>query len=365
MKTPLLIAAAPIALGLASASAEAQSHQHLPGMHMPGMQMPTAPPAPVPEAKKPRPAKKARGAATPPPAMSAAPATAPETQADHGGMPGMPMPAQGQAGHGGHVMAGMDMPAAPRGTDLAPGNAPPPPVQPGRPADRYYDPGVMAEAEMALLNSHGSMVFHQFLANLAEYQVRNGKNGYRWDGELWVGGDLNRLVVKSEGEASFKDRVDSAEVQALFSRALDPYWNLQVGLRQDFAPKPVRTYAVLGIEGLAPNWLETEGALFLSDKGQLLGRVTGSYDQRITTRIILQPRVEANFSLQDMPHQRIGAGVSNLELGLRLRYEIKREFAPYVGVSWDRKLGKTADFARAAGEGTGGASFVAGIHFWF
>ena len=365
MKTPLLIAVAPIALSLASAPAEAQSHQHVPGMHMPGMQMPAPAPVPAPQVKTLRPAKKAPRSATPPPAVSPTPATAPEAHADHGDMSAMPMPAQGEAGHGGHAMAGMDMPAARRGTDLAPGNAPPPPVQPGRPADRYYDPEAMADAEMALLNSHGGMVFHRLLANLAEYQVRNGKNGYRWDGELWIGGDLNRLVLKSEGEGNFKDRVESAEVQALYSRALDPYWNLQIGLRQDFTPKPVRTYAVLGIEGLAPYWLETEGALFLSDKGQLLGRVTGSYDQRITTRIILQPRVEANFSLQDMPHQRIGAGVSNLELGLRLRYEIKREFAPYVGVSWDRKLGKTADFARAAGEGTGGASFVAGIHFWF
>ncbi len=363
MKKLLLIAAAPIALSLVSASAAAQSHQQMLGMHMPGMQMPAPAPAPVPQAKKPRPAKKARRAPMSPPAVSSAPA--PETHADHGTMAEMPMPPQGEAGHGGHAMAGMDMPAAQQGTDLAPGKASPPPVQPGRPADRFYDPRAMADAEMALLNSHGGMVFHQLLVNLAEYQVRNGKNGYRWDGELWVGGDVSRLVVKSEGEGSFKDRTESAEVQALYSRALDPYWNLQLGLRQDFAPKPARTYAVLGIEGLAPHWLETEGALFLSDKGQLLGRITSSYDERITPRLILQPRVEANFSLQDMPRQRIGAGVSNIELGLRLRYEIRREFAPYVGVSWERKLGKTADFARAAGEGTGGASLVAGIRFWF
>ena len=105
--------------------------------------------------------------------------------------------------------------------------------------------------------------------------------------------------------------------------------------------------------------------MFLSNKGDLLGRLEGYYDQRITQRLILQPRVEFNFEAQDVPENRIGSGLSNAELGLRLRYEIRREFAPYIGISYDRKVGDTARFARAAGEDVSNTSFVAGIRFWF
>jgi len=335
MKIRTTLGLAPLALMVPSLAA-AQSHQHIPGMQMPGMTMPAAKPA-KPRAKpKPHPA--------PRPAIRR----------------GTAQPAAG------HDMAAMsNMSASKSGPDLPPGAAAPPQVQPGRPADRYYDPAAMARAESALLGSHGGMVFHRLLIDLAEYQVRDGRDGYRWDGELWVGGDTNRLVLKSQGEGSFKGRVESAEVQALYAHALDPYWNLQLGIRQDFEPKPTRTYAVLGIEGLAPYWVGLDGALFLSDKGDVLGRVTLSYDQRITQKLIIQPRGELNFSLQDMPRQRIGSGVSDLELGLRLRYEIKRELAPYVGISWERRLGETADFARAQGESTGGFSLVAGVRTWF
>ena len=201
--------------------------------------------------------------------------------------------------------------------------------------------------------------------NLAEVQVRNGRDGYRWDGEAWFGGDINRLTVKSEGEGAFREGVEGAEVQALYSRAIGPYFNLQAGVRHDFKPSPTRTYATLGFEGLAPYWFEIEGAAFVSDKGDVLGRLEGYYDQRVTQRLVLQPRVELNLSAQDMRAERIGSGLTDAEVGLRLRYEIRREFAPYVGVSWERKFGDTARFARADGEGTGGFAFVSGIRVWF
>ena len=159
--------------------------------------------------------------------------------------------------------------------------------------------------------------------------------------------------------------VESAEVQALYSRAIDPWFNLQVGVRQDFRPGPARTYATIGIEGIAPYWFEVEGALFLSDKGDLLGRLEGYNDQRITQKLILQPRVELNFAAQDVPANGIGSGLSDIELGLRLRYEIKREFAPYIGASWERKLGDSARFARAAGDRVQATSLVIGIRTWF
>ena len=216
-----------------------------------------------------------------------------------------------------------------------------------------------------MMRENGGQTFSQVMFNLAEIQVRNGKDGYRWDGEGWFGGDIDRFVVKTEGEGAFRQGVESAEVQALYSHAIDPYFNLQAGIRHDFQPSPSRTYATVGFEGLAPYWFEVAGALFLSDKGDLLGRLEGYYDQRITQRLILQPRIELNLAAQDVPENRIGAGLSNAELGLRLRYEFSRQFAPYIGVSYDAKTGQTADYARADGEKATSTSLVAGVHFWF
>jgi copper resistance protein B len=283
--------------------------------------------------------------------------------------PAPPADAAGQD-HGAH--AGHDMPAgrtdaasAPSGTDLPPGDAPAPAVVHDRSADRYYGADAMAGAEARMMATHGGMTYRQIMFNLAEYQARKGQNGYRWVGEGWFGGDIDRFVVKTEGEGTFREGVDSAEVQALYSRALDPYWNLQLGLRHDFAPGPDRSYAALGVKGLAPYWFETEAALFLSDKGDLIARIEGYYDQRLTRRLVLQPRAELNFAAQDVPGNRIGAGLSDAELGLRLRYEIRREFAPYVGLSWERRIGHAARFARAAGESARATGFVAGVRFWF
>ena len=201
--------------------------------------------------------------------------------------------------------------------------------------------------------------------NLAEYQLREGRDGFRWDGEGWFGGDIDRVVVKSEGSGSVGDGVEDAEIQLLYSRAIGPYFNVQAGVRHDFRPSPSRTYATVGVEGLAPYWFEVEGALFLSEKGDLLARLEGYYDQRLTQRLILQPRVELNLSAQDVRENGIGSGLSDIELGLRLRYELTREFAPYVGVSWDRKIGDTARFARAARHYASSPSLALGIRAWF
>ena len=217
---------------------------------------------------------------------------------------------------------------------------------------------------MAMMDPHSSPRYNQVVFDIAEYQARDGKDGYRWDAETWPG-DLNRFVARSQGEGTFGEAIDRAELQAVYSKALDPWWNLQLGVRYDFQPSPSRTCATLGLEGLAPYQFHTSGALFLSDKGDLTARLKGSYDQRIMQRLILQPRLELNLSVQDIPDQRIGSGLSDAELGLRLRYEISHEFAPYVGVSWTWKAGHTADFARQDGRGNSERSFVFGIRTWF
>ncbi len=381
MKRILLLALAPLATPV-PATAQTMDHSTMPGMQMPAPRKPAAKPAVrKPPTPRPRPAVPRPPASTPARPTAAMPAPAVAGGADsHAAhdmmtMPGMAMPgapaAPGAEEHDMATMPGMDMgPGTAEhgmgGTALAPGTAPAPPPPTDHYADRAFPAAEMARVRTDLYKEHGGGSFHQIMFNLAEYQARKGGDGFRWDGEAWLGGDINRLVLKSEGEGTFKGGgVDSAEVQALYSRAIDPYWNLQAGVRYDFKPNPSRTYATIGIEGLAPYWFEVEGALFLSDKGDVLGRVEGYYDQRITQRLILQPRVELNFSAQDVPENRIGSGLSNAELGLRLRYEIRREFAPYIGLSYDRKVGNTAHYARLDGRDIGAPSVVIGVRTWF
>nr|WP_231472138.1 copper resistance protein B [Novosphingobium sp. CECT 9465] len=401
---------------LVTGEAQAQSMPGMPGMNTPHV----AVPVPKKKATKAPPgANKRRAVARPPARRARAPVAHPAAPApvDHTGhdMSGMQMsapsaqtPVVSQSGeHAGHDMSSMpvmapssqtngaaademsgmdmsqgsgsamdhnmaDMPGMKDrhsgGTSLSAGEAPAPAPPSDHYADRVYGPAAMVDSRSSLQREHGGTSTSFVSLNIAEYQVRNGKDGYRWDGEAWYGGDVNRLTLKSEGEGEFrggKAFMETAEIQALYSRAIDPYWNLQAGVRYDFRPDPSRTYATIGIEGVAPYWFETEAAVFLSNKGEVLGRIEGYYDQRITQRLILQPRVEINLSAQDVPETRIGAGITNAEFGLRLRYELKREFAPYIGISYDRRMGRTADFARADGENVSATSFVLGVRTWF
>ncbi|EIZ81226.1 copper resistance B precursor [Novosphingobium sp. Rr 2-17] len=257
--------------------------------------------------------------------------------------------------------AGHDNPATAEG--IPKGKAPPPPTD--HAADAVYDRTVMARARDQMIRESGGMVYSKFMLDRLEYQAQKGADGYHWEGEGWIGGDINRLAIKSEGEGTFGGPLEQAELQLLYSRAIDPWWNVVGGVRQDFRPSPQRTYATVGIEGLAPYLFEMEAQAFVSDKGDAHLRIEGSYDQRITQRLILQPAAEVNFAAQDVPEIRTGSGLSNIELGLRLRYEIAREFAPYVGINWERKLGDTARYARQDGDRASATSLVTGIRFWF
>lgn len=262
--------------------------------------------------------------------------------------------------------AGHDMSA----TETAPPPVGPPPQEafsgPAHAADTVYDPAAMGAARGSMRAEHGDGTRGRFTIDQLEYVIRNGRDGYAWeDAQFWYGGDLNRLWIKSEGEGTFGEGVESAEVQALWSRAVSPYWDVQAGLRQDLGHGPDRTHLVLGVQGLAPYWFEVDAAAFLSDHGDITARTEVEYDQRITQRLILQPRVEANFSLRDVPELRLGSGITSAEAGIRLRYEFVPEFAPYVGVQYERAFGDTADFRRGAGEDVGGWSFVLGVRAWF
>ncbi|OYW46395.1 MAG: copper resistance protein CopB [Sphingomonadales bacterium 12-68-11] len=275
--------------------------------------------------------------------------------------------------HGGHAMSGapagdvgaMPVADAPAGTDLPAGDAPPPPVPTASAADAVYGAEAMHMGRHHLAEFHGGQKLYRVMLDTAEAQLREGRDGFAWDAEAWYGGDLDRLWLKSDGEGAIGGSIEKAEVQALYSRALDPYFNLQGGVRYDVRPDPSRAYAVIGIEGLAPGFFEVEGALFLSNEGEVMARIEGSYDQRITQRLILQPQAELNFAAQDSPEIGVGSGLSDAEIGLRLRYDVRREFAPYVGVQYRRAFGETRRMLQSQGEDAGGWSFLTGIRAWF
>lgn len=299
-----------------------------------------------------------------PPVAAPAPTPEPQPADPHAGheMPAKtpepaPAPSDPHAGH--------DMGAMPASSGAEIGNAPAPAPPEDHAADALFDPAEMARSRDTLRREHGAFSGSMILFDLAEYQARKGGDGYRWEGEAWFGGDIDRFMVKTEGEGTFGKPIEDAELQLLYSRAVAPFWNAHVGVRHDFRSDPSRTYAVVGIEGVAPYWFHLTGQLFLSDKGDFRARAEGSYDQRITQSLILSPRAEFNLSAQDMPAIGVGSGLTDVELGLRLRYELRKEFAPYIGVEWSRKFGDTARYARAAGEDASVTNFVAGIRFWF
>jgi copper resistance protein B len=301
---------------------------------------------------------------------------APAAPADPHAGHAMPAPAAPADPHAGHAMpapavqadphAGHQMSDAPAVAD--PPVAPPPSPAlsgPVHAADSVYPAGTMDEARGIFRREHGAIRTHRLLIDQLETRIRNGRDGYAWDAEAWYGGALDRVWLKTEGEGEYGERPERAEVQVLWSRALDPWFNLQAGVRYDFRPDPERGYLVLGIEGLAPYWFDVDGALFLSDRGHVSARFEGEYDLRITQRLILQPRLELDFALRSDRAIGVGSGLSSAEAGLRLRYEIVPEFAPYVGVQYGRAFGNTADFRRAAGEDVGGWSLLLGVRTWF
>jgi len=245
-----------------------------------------------------------------------------------------------------------------------PGDAPPPPVPTDFPAVRYFSSDRMAASRAAMLKE---MTFNTFALQVDQLEFRTGKSGdgSGWDGQAWYGGDIDRIVLASEGEGTLGERAERIELNAYWRHALDPWFNLQLGMRQDFRPDPQRTYALIGIEGLAPYWFELQGQLLVSNNGDAHARGKAGYTQRITQSLVVEPEVEVDFAFQDVPALNVGAGFERLEMGVRLRYERNRSLAPYVGVNWERKLGGTADLARTAGEGVSGVSAVVGVRAMF
>lgn len=404
----LLIAFAAATMLSAPALAQHQGHT----MPMPKAKpKPVAKPAPRKPAAKPaarKPAAKAPARAAPraapkaaarpavrKPAAKPAPKPVPKPVADpHAGhqMPAGPPVADPHAGHqmppaaspaadphAGHAMpVQSEQPAADphAGHDMgsmavalpAPPVGPPPPAAlsgPAHAADLVFGAEQMGPARAQLRDEHGNIVMSKILIDQLEAQIRDGKDGYKWDGQAWYGGDIDKFWVKAEGEGAFGASPEQVEVQALWSHAIDPWFDLQAGARYDFRPDPERAYLVLGVQGLAPYWFEVDAAAFISDKGDISARFEAEYDLRFTQKLILQPRVEFDLALQDVPEIGVGSGLSTAEAGVRLRYEIMPEFAPYIGLEYQRAFGDTRDYRRLTGEDTGGIGFMVGIRTWF
>lgn len=202
------------------------------------------------------------------------------------------------------------------------------------------------------------------LDRLEYVHARDGGSATAIDGEAWYGRNFNKLWLKFEGEQA-GGRLQDLRAEALWAHAIAPFWDTQLGVRRDFGVGPGRTWAAFGIEGLAPYWFETQATLYVGQGGRTAARVAAGYEARFTQRLILQPSLEANFYGRSDPQRGVGAGLSDATLGLRLRYEIRREFAPYAGIVWQQHFGRARELARALGEPAGEWQFVAGLRVWF
>lgn len=299
--------------------------------------------------------------------------TMPEQPDPHAGHQ-MPPAAEQPDPHAGHAMpaepqqadphAGHDMTA----TAVDPPVAPPPPeafTGPEHAADIYYGDTAMARARREMYRMHGAIPAYRLLIERLEARMREGRDGYLLDAQGWYGGDIDKLWLKAESDGTFGEALGDAELQALWSHAIGPWFDLQTGVRYDLRRGSDRAHVVAGVQGLAPYWIEIEAAAFLSDKGDVTANFEAEHDVRITNDWTLQPRAELALALQDVPREQTGAGLSEIALGARLRYQVTPLFEPYVGIEYERAFGDTRRFRRLADENLGGFSLLAGVRTWF
>ncbi|NUS39188.1 MAG: copper resistance protein B [Lysobacter sp.] len=304
-----------------------------------GMQMPMS--MPMPEKK---PAKKKRandGHAT----HEHSAATEPQSPAPQAqDMRGMQMPADAHAMHGmeAHGLAEPRTPI-PVPTDADRAAALPPP------GDHPV---------------HDNTIQHYTLFDRLEGSRADGATAFEWEGRGWIGTDLNRLWLRTEGERR-DGRTQDADLEVLYGHSVTTWWDVVAGVRHDFKPGVAQDFAAIGVMGMAPYKFEVAATAYLGQDGQTAARLEAEYETLLTNRLILQPLVEVNLYGQDDARRGIGSGLSTVEAGLRLRYEITRRFAPYIGVVSEHAFGRTADFRRAEGEDTHDTRLVAGVRIWF
>lgn len=219
-------------------------------------------------------------------------------------------------------------------------------------------------ATPALAMMEDDPLVYQVMLEKLEWRATGGPDPLVLDGDAWIGYDLDKLRLKTEVE-HVDGGVEEAELQLLYSRAVSAYWDIQAGWRRDLEPDPDRDFLALGLTGLAPYWFEVDASVFFGESGQVGIRLDAEYEYMLTQRWVLAPEIEVDAYAEDDERVGIGSGLASMELGLRLRYEVRREIAPYIGVNWTRSFAGTADLAREEGEDTSDVQFVAGIRAWF
>jgi copper resistance protein B len=240
------------------------------------------------------------------------------------------------------------------------GGAPPPDARDPHAYSEGYDFGPIAPPHM-MAEMHN---FGLFLADRFEAVHTDDDSFAVFDVLAWYGRDYNRLWFKTDGEVNGGE-LEDAHTELLWGHAVAAYWDTQLGVRYDSGEGPNRTWLAFGIQGLAPYWFDLEATGYFGEEGRSAARLEAEYELLLTQRLILQPRIEASFYGSRDAERELGAGLSSVEAGLRLRYEIWREFAPYVGIERATKHGETAEFARDAGEDDTETRLVAGVRFWF
>lgn len=243
------------------------------------------------------------------------------------------------------------------------------PVVPDDASTREHVPPAAPSSTPALA-SHDSMSATMGMDDSAPYGlIRFDRAEYRqgeafgWDADGWYGGDYDRLWLKTEGERGHGEW--DGRLEALWSRVITRWWSSQFGLRRDFGDGASRTWVAAGVEGLAPYFFDIEATAYVSDQGHLSARFAASYDLLFTQRLVLQPDVELTAFNKAEPDRLRGSGLSIATIGLRLRYEVRREMAPYAGIEWSRSFGQTSDLLRANREPPSDLQWVAGLRFWF
>lgn len=274
------------------------------------------------------------------------------------------LPAFAQQGHEHDMhdmgsMPGMDMaaptPVMPVAAPVADNGhiAPPAPTTPMAP---------MTAARMAAVMQMHDDGVHAF-TRVEELEAGSSAPYAAWNASGWIGGDIDRFAWRTEGEHE-RGGTHDASVEALYSRAVSAFWDGQAGVRHDFGHGPARDWVAVGVQGLAPYWFDVQATAYAGENGRTAARVEVSYEVLFSQRLVLTPKIEVNAYGKDDPGRELGRGISDVDAGVRLRYEIDRRFAPYFGVSWDRLVGDTADLARGRGENAGRVEWLVGVRMW-